>query len=103
MVQLRGVAFRLSGCSSTLNQLFKEPPPADMKWNKVKDLLVACHVDMHYGPGNGTLLRLNEVMTEIHAPEVGKSPRRGTIVKIRQFLSSAGVTPETIWEILGKM
>lgn len=103
MIQLRGVAFRLRGRSSTLNQLFKDPPPADMQWNKVKDLLDACHVDMHEAPGNGKLLRLNTITTEIHAPEVGKSPRRGTIVKIRQFLSSAGITPETIWEILGKM
>jgi hypothetical protein len=96
----RVTIFRLRGHSETLKLIFREPPP-NMSWKKIKDMLVACGVDIVRGPGNGTFLELNGVRREIHPS--GDEVRAPTIRRTRDFLQQAGLTPAAIGSFLARL
>jgi hypothetical protein len=95
----RVTIFRIKGHGATLNLLFKEPPPV-MSWQKIKAMLLACGTDICRGPGNGTLLELNGVRTEIHTYE--DKVREPTVRRTCDFLQKAGLTPSKLWSFLNR-
>lgn len=94
----RGLKFVLFSHYAILKQVFKEPPD-EISWTDMEGLLIACGVQLLPGPGDGTRIRLNGVIDDIHVSDDGI-----IIVPVvnqtRAFLEKAGLTPQNALKVL---
>jgi hypothetical protein len=77
----------------TLNAIFRQPVPADIRWNDIKSLFIASGAEIKQGKGSRIRVHCNGVRRTFHEPH--KSETNKDLVRdVRQFLENAGVTPE---------
>jgi hypothetical protein len=102
-IHVRGIArlvgFRFRRHHKTLQKIFEDPPPRDISWKKIVNLLGACGIEQRLAYGDGTMLSYKGFNYEVLHP-VDDSPNPGTILKIREFLTRITVTPNHVNEFL---
>jgi hypothetical protein len=79
---------------SLVEKIFREPPPADVRWADVESLLSALGAEISEGRGSRVRLFLNGVRAVFHRPHPRPTMDRGAVRSLRRFLREAGVSPE---------
>lgn len=85
-----------SGQRKTLEALFTDPVPVDIKWKSAISLLDALGAEIEGSGGSMTKIKLNGVRTVIHRPHPRDEMGRGRAKHIRTFLENAGVNPDDL-------
>lgn len=80
-----------SGQRRTLEALFADPIPVDIKWSAAMSLLVALGAEIKQTGGSMTILKLNGRRAVIHKPHPRDEMGRGRAKHIRIFLENAGI------------
>ncbi|MGA8382459.1 MAG: type II toxin-antitoxin system HicA family toxin [Stellaceae bacterium] len=78
----------------TLDRIFAEPTPADLRWSEIEALLRAAGAEISEGAGSRVRVALGGVRAVFHQPHPGPETRRGLVRAIRDFLAAAGVEAE---------
>ena len=78
----------------TLGRVFAEPTPADLRWTEIEALLRAAGAEISEGAGSRARIALSDVRAVFHRPHPSPVTGRGLVRAVRDFLASAGVTPE---------
>jgi HicA toxin of bacterial toxin-antitoxin, len=78
----------------TLNRIFAEPTPADIRWSEVEALLRAAGAEISQGAGSRVRVALAGVRAVFHRPHPNPEIKRSSVRAVRDFLAEAGVTPE---------
>ena len=78
----------------TLGRVFAEPTPADLRWTEIEALLRAAGAEISEGAGSRVRIALSDVRAVFHRPHPSPVTGRGLVRAVRDFLASAGVTPE---------
>ena len=78
----------------TLERIFAEPTPADLRWHDIEALLRASGAEISEGAGSRVRVALRGVRAVFHQPHPGPETRRGLVRVVRDFLAAAGVRPE---------
>ena len=77
-----------------LNEIFKDPPSANIHWRDVESLLK--HLGAEMEPHGGRLhVILNRAEAILHRPHHGSACSKTDVKHLRGFLASAGVFPST--------
>jgi hypothetical protein len=79
----------------TLRRIFAEPTPADLRWKDIESLLRAAGAEVSEGAGSRVRVALNGVRAVFHRPHPSPETKRGAVRTVRDFLTAAGVAPET--------
>lgn len=77
----------------TLQALYEDPVQANISWNDVEALLMACGADMTEGRGSRVRVALNGIRAVFHRPHPKKEADKGAVKSVRRFLLEAGVQP----------
>lgn len=82
--------------NGTLQTIFREPPPSNIKWTDIESLLK--HLGAEISQGNGSRIRviLNGVKAVFHRPHPRKETDKGALVSVRRFLENAGIKNDEI-------
>jgi hypothetical protein len=78
----------------TLERIFAEPTPADLRWYDIEALLRAAGAEVSEGAGSRVRVALRGVRAVFHRPHPGPETRRGLVRVVRDFFAAAGVRPE---------
>jgi hypothetical protein len=78
----------------TLQAIFDDPVRANIVWEDVENLLVACGAEVSEGRGSRVRIVLNNVKAIFHRPHPHKETNKAAVVSMRRFLTEAGVTPD---------
>ncbi len=78
----------------TLERIFVEPTPTDLRWSEIEALLRAAGAEISEGAGSRVRGALGGVRAVFHRPHPGPETRRGLVRAIRDFLAAAGVKAE---------
>ncbi len=77
----------------TLALIFRDPPPADLRWTEIESLLVALGAAISEGNGSRVRVALGDVRAVFHRPHPSPQTKRGAVRAVRTFLTVAGVRP----------
>ena len=77
----------------TLLALYEDPVQANISWNDVEALLMACGADVTEGRGSRVRVALNGIRAVFHRPHPKKEADKGAVKSVRRFLLEAGVQP----------
>ncbi|MFH1898434.1 MAG: type II toxin-antitoxin system HicA family toxin [Candidatus Desantisbacteria bacterium] len=77
----------------TLQAIFENPVRANILWENIVSLLVACGAEISEGQGSRLRIVLKGVRAVFHRPHPQKETDKGAVVSIRRFLTEAGVEP----------
>lgn len=77
----------------TLAKLFQRPAPADVRWQEIESLLLACGAEIEERAGSRIGIRLHGVRASIHRPHPRPVAGKGLAAAVRDFLEEAGITP----------
>jgi len=77
---------------ATLDAIFAEPTPAQMRWVDIESLFASVGV-VREGSGSRVRVRVNDVPATFHRPHPRSTVGRMTIANVRVYLTRAGVTP----------
>lgn len=78
---------------ATLEQIFRQPPPAGLKWKSVEALIVALGGEIKQGSGSRVRFLLNGSIARFHRPHPSPDTDKGAVVSLREWLESTGVKP----------
>lgn len=78
---------------TTLAAVFRRPTQADIRWDDIESLLLACGAEMEERAGSRVYFELNGVAAHFHRPHPEREARKAMIEAVRRFLSTAGVEP----------
>lgn len=78
----------------TLEAIFSNPTPSNIKWSDIEALLIALGGDPHPGGGSRVRCALNDVRAVFHRPHPRKEADKGTVASVRKFLINAGINPQ---------
>jgi hypothetical protein len=78
----------------TLDRIFAEPTPADLRWSEIETLLRAVGAEISEGAGSRVRIALGGVRAVFHRPHPSPETRRGLVRAVQDFLAAAGVEPE---------
>lgn len=78
----------------TLDRIFANPTPADLRWSEIETLLRAVGAEISEGAGSRARVALGGVRAVFHRPHPNPEARRGLVRAVRDFLATAGVEPE---------
>ena len=79
----------------TLQGLFKRPVLADIRWSAIESLIRSLGGDVSEGAGSRVRFELNGRKAVFH-PHPKPETNRSTVRDARDFLESAGISPEDI-------
>lgn len=77
----------------TLAAIFARPVPSDIRWEAIEALLVALGAERSDGRGSRVRFLLNGAEAVFHRPHPQPETDKGAVVRVRQFLETAGVKP----------
>ena len=77
----------------TLNRVFSNPTPADIRWSAIVSMLEASGVEVSERAGSRVLLKAGEERIVVHRPHPEPHTGRATARDIAAFLKAIGVTP----------
>ncbi|MFA6036605.1 MAG: type II toxin-antitoxin system HicA family toxin [Legionellales bacterium] len=77
----------------TLEAIFANPVQANILWNDIEALLIACGAMRQEGNGSRVRFLLNNVPSTFHRPHPQKETDRGAVKSVRKFLIDAGIIP----------
>ena len=75
----------------TLADVFAKPTRPNVKWSRVKSLVVALGGTVEERAGSSVALNLNGALAVIHSPHPSPDMSRPSVRSVADFLSSAGV------------
>jgi len=78
----------------TLQRIFAEPTPADLRWRDVEAVLRAAGAEVSEGAGSRVRVALSGARAVFHRPHPGPETRRGLVRAVRDFLAAAGIKPD---------
>ena len=76
---------------STLDWIFSDPIRANISWEDIESLLLACGATLFEGKGFRVRVRLNGVRTVFHRPHPERETDKGSVRSVRRFLVEAGI------------
>ncbi|MCY3692426.1 MAG: type II toxin-antitoxin system HicA family toxin [Chloroflexota bacterium] len=79
---------------ATLEGIFRRPTSGNIRWDDVESLLLACGAHIEERAGSRVGVRLGDSFRVLHRPHPGNNVDKGAVVKVREFLTRAGITPE---------
>jgi hypothetical protein len=77
----------------TLEAIFARPVPPGIRWAEIEALLAALGAERSEGSGSRVRFLLNGAEAVFHRPHPRPETDKGAVVKVRQFLETAGVKP----------
>ena len=77
----------------TLENMFKTPMPANIKWTEIITVLKAASVEIHERSGSRVLFKKAVECIVIHRPHPESHTGRATVRDIVAFLKAIGVKP----------
>ncbi|MCG6858023.1 MAG: type II toxin-antitoxin system HicA family toxin [Salaquimonas sp.] len=77
----------------TLERIFTNPAPADIKWRDIETMLVSLGAGIKEGRGSRITVRLNGRRAVFHRPHPKPDTDKGAVKTLRQFLIDAGIKP----------
>ena len=77
----------------TLEAIFINPPPANINWIDIENLLRSLGAELSEGSGSRIRIKLNNIRAIFHRPHPQKETDKGAVKSMRRFLASAGVKP----------
>jgi hypothetical protein len=80
----------------TLQAIFENPVRANILWDDIEKLLVACGAEISAGHGSRVRIALNGVRAVFHRPHPRKETDKGAVASMRRFLIEAGVQPNGV-------
>jgi len=78
---------------ATLDAIFSRPTRADIRWNEIETLIVACGGEVRQREGSRVALTLNGVRAVFHRPHPQPATKKGAVDAVRMFLTNAGLRP----------
>jgi HicA toxin of bacterial toxin-antitoxin, len=78
----------------TLKAVFTDPIPADIPWANIISLFEALGASITQGKGSRVRILLNQRRAVFHEPHPERVTDKGAVKSVREFLVSAGITPE---------
>lgn len=77
----------------TLTLLFSRPVSGNVKWSKVRALLVALGVDISEREGSRVGLELQGRMLVLHKPHPSPDMNKASVEALRNWLRALGIAP----------
>lgn len=77
----------------TLTRVFQKPTPADIRWEDLEAMLLACGVKIVERAGSRVGLIKDGHRMVVHRPHPKPSVGRATVRDVAAFLKAAGVEP----------
>jgi hypothetical protein len=77
----------------TLAAIFTNPVRADVRWDAIEALFLACGADISEGRGSRVRVLLNGAEAVFHRPHPKPETDKGALKSVRRFLSEAGIEP----------
>ena len=77
----------------TLSAIFAKPAKADVRWEAIEALFIACGAEIAEGRGSRVRVLLNGVEAVFHRPHPQPVADKGALKSVMRFLSEAGIEP----------
>jgi hypothetical protein len=77
----------------TLEAIFTDPAPANIRWDDIEGLLVAVGCQMIAGSGSRVRFSCKGVIGTFHRPHPEKEAKRYQVKDAREYLAKIGITP----------
>jgi len=77
----------------TLNAIFAQPIPGNIKWRDVEALLKSLGAVIRERAGSRVAVLLNDRVAVFHRPHPSPNMDKGAVRDVRTFLKNAGITP----------
>ncbi len=77
----------------TLDLVFAEPAPADLRWADIEGLFRALDAEVSEGAGSRVRVALGGVRAVFHRPHPNPETKRSAGRAVRDFLDAAGIRP----------
>ncbi|MEX0671820.1 MAG: type II toxin-antitoxin system HicA family toxin [Candidatus Babeliales bacterium] len=74
-----------------LEQIFKEPVSATVKWSDIESLFIGLGAEVSEGRGSRVRVALYSVKAIFHRPHPQKETDKGALKSVRRFLKNAGI------------
>ncbi len=78
---------------ATYKAIFEDPVQSNINWQDIEALLRSLGAELSEGRGSRVRIALNGVRAVFHRPHPEKETDKGAVKSMRDFLTSAGVTP----------
>ncbi len=78
---------------ATLTAIFSRPTRANIRWDEIESLLLACGAVTEERAGSRVSVEINGLDKVFHRPHPGNNADKGTVTSVRNFLRIAGITP----------
>ncbi len=75
----------------TLEAIFSQPPPSDVRWQDVETLISALGGEVLHMGGSVVAFTLHGRRGVFHRPHPSPEAKRGQLRRVRRFLGNAGV------------
>ena len=79
---------------ATMERIFADPTPADIRWSDIETLLQSLNADLSEGAGSRVRVALKGVRAVFHRPHPSPVAKRPSVRAARDFLEAAGMRPE---------
>jgi hypothetical protein len=76
----------------TLEAIFRDPAPANIRWAAIESLLVAAGAEVTERRGSAISVYLNGEAAAFHRPHPRREAGRGLVRDVRELLVRAGIT-----------
>ena len=77
----------------TLERLFSQPTPANIRWREVVALMDALDMEMYQRAGSRVTFKKGALRLMVHRPHPRPELKQNTVREIAKFLEKAGVRP----------
>ena len=77
----------------TLEAIFTQPTPPNIRWADIEALFKALGADISEGAGSRVRVLLNGVPAIFHRPHPKPATDKGAVKSVRRFLKSVGGRP----------
>jgi hypothetical protein len=77
----------------TLNDIFSQPVPATLEWQRIESLFVSLGAQTIEGAGSRVRFDLNGIIAAFHRPHPAKEAKPYQVRDAKTFLENAGVKP----------
>jgi hypothetical protein len=78
-----------------LADVFEEPTRANIVWDDVERMLTYFGAHIEERAGSAVAVKLNDCVAVFHRPHPQKEAKRHAIRSLRDFLTAAGVVPDS--------
>ncbi|KAA3598479.1 MAG: type II toxin-antitoxin system HicA family toxin [Calditrichaeota bacterium] len=75
----------------TLEQIFKNPLPANLAWSSIENLFLALGAQKIEGRGSRVRFELSGVIATFHRPHPQKEAKKYQVKGARKFLEQTGI------------